>query len=318
MHGFPVAPGSHLAYYSSHGPIENVTTAPDMALIIIHGANRNADDYFCAASAAVDLQSRFSNILLVAPRFYSSSDEREDASLLFWNDQANGPWRYGADASGPTKTSSFAALDKLVISIWKRFPRLKKIVVAGHSSGGQMVQRWTLLTSTWISDRMHSVVANPSSYAYLIPLRFHRGAWIVPGTDESCPQYDQWEWGLADDGDLEVPYRDRALLNASQVIADFRSRRVVYLAGNLDRCNVSSAGWCDSQGLETSCMDEIQGSNRLERNGRYLASLRRLGIWKGHTRRVVQGVGHDHALVFQSLEGLEALFETDTGGDFAL
>jgi pimeloyl-ACP methyl ester carboxylesterase len=310
LHGLSVAPGALLAYYSSHGPIENITGSPDMALLIVHGANRNADDYFCSASAAVELQTTFSNVLLIAPRFYSEYDQRENLSFLFWKDDRDGPWRYGADAMGPTTISSYTALDELVQSIWMQFPNLRQMTIAGHSSGGQFVQRWTLLTSFWFTDRMKSVVANPSSYAYLTPFRFIRGDWNIPRDDGDCPHYNQWEWGLDEGGELEVPYRDYALRNASHVVARFQSRRVLYLAGNLDRCNVSTPGWCDSHGLETNCMDELQGSNRLERNVRYIASLRRLGIWKEHSRRVVQNVGHDHSLMFQSPEGLEALFET--------
>eukprot|EP00555_Chaetoceros_dichaeta_P008843 CAMPEP_0198275078 /NCGR_PEP_ID=MMETSP1447-20131203/63065_1 /TAXON_ID=420782 /ORGANISM="Chaetoceros dichaeta, Strain CCMP1751" /LENGTH=365 /DNA_ID=CAMNT_0043969665 /DNA_START=330 /DNA_END=1427 /DNA_ORIENTATION=- len=330
VHGLSLG-AARLAYYSSHGPIENINTnasSIDMALIMLHGANRNADDYFCSALTAIGLQTRFSNVLLVAPRFFSEIDTRPDNSFLYWKeDDGQGPWRYGANALSPAKISSYTALDVLVDAIWEHFPSLKKMTIAGHSSGGQMIQRWTLLTSSWITGRMHSVVANPSSYAYLTPFRFIRGDWILPNDDNDeenafCPQYNQWEWGLEGGGNLTVPYKDHALntnVSNDALITRFRNRRVLYLAGNLDRCNVStttvdSAGssplWCNSHGLETSCMDEMQGSNRLERSEHYITSLRRLGIWGEHIRRVVHDVGHDHSLMFQSAEGLEALFET--------
>lgn len=306
LHGFVVAPGALLAYYSSHGPIESVNKFPEMVLIVVHGANRNADDYFCSVSAAVELQRRFSNILLIAPRFYSESDKRDNLSFLFWEDSRDGPWRYGADALGPAPISSFSALDELVQSIWRYFPNIMQLTIAGHSSGGQLVQRWTLLTSFWRYGRMQSVIANPSSYAYLTPGRLIHGKWSIP-SDGDCPHYNQWEWGLDEGGDLEVPYRDHALRNISHVVKRFQHRRVLYLVGGLDRCNVSSPGWCDSHGLETTCMDKLQGSNRLERNERYMRSIRELGI--RHKNRVIQSVGHDHSLMFQSPAGLDALFE---------
>lgn len=311
VQGLPVVPGAKLAYYSSHGPIETIMDSSiDMALVMIHGSGRNADDYFCSVSAAVELQTNYSNVLLITPRFYSESDQRdEQGSFLFWKDEGDGPWRYGADSLAPARVSSYTALDKLVESIWKQLPTLKKLVVAGHSSGGQTVQRWTLLTSSWVSGRMHSVVANPSSFAYLTPLRFIEGDWSLPSEDITCPRYNEWEWGLDDGGEMEVPYREVALRNTTHVIERFRDRRVFYLAGSQDRCNVSSTpGWCHSHGMETTCMDELQGSNRFERSARYVSSLRRLGFWKGHVRRVVQDVGHDHALMFQSPEGLEGVF----------
>jgi hypothetical protein len=57
VHGFSLGRGvARLAYYSSHGDIRDDATINrngiHQILFVIHGANRNADDYFCAASAA--------------------------------------------------------------------------------------------------------------------------------------------------------------------------------------------------------------------------------------------------------------------------
>jgi hypothetical protein len=43
-----------------------------MVLFIIHGAGRNADDYFCAASASVELQGVYAldSVLIVAPLYH--------------------------------------------------------------------------------------------------------------------------------------------------------------------------------------------------------------------------------------------------------
>jgi len=126
---------------------------------------------------------------------------------LFANNDA---WRYGADSKGPKQVSSFAALDILVETLRSKLPNLEGLTVAGHSSGGQVVQRWSLLRSVWYDkagNGMHAVVANPSSYAYLFPLRMvNDGKWSVP---KGCCHYD--EWGLLKGSDMEVPYRDEAL-----------------------------------------------------------------------------------------------------------
>ena len=71
----------------------------------------------------------------------------------------------------------------------------------------------------------------------------------------------------------------------------------------------------------------LQGSNRLDRSARFWAAERIIGLRDNddvgdggrggganrtgavrHRRDVVEGVPHDHALMFQSQEGLEALF----------
>jgi hypothetical protein len=194
----------------------------------------------------------------------------------------------------------------MVDLLWSRFPSLMQMTLAGHSAGGQTVQRWTLLTSSWWESRMRAVVANPSSYAYLTPLRYIDGCWRLPKKEAvDCPQCNKWKWGLDDGGDNEVPYyRDATLQNKTDVIERFKSRQVLYLAGGVDRCNVSHAGWCHFHGLETTCMDELQGSNRFERNARHTSSLRLSGIFQNHARRVMEGVGHDHSLMFQSQIGL--------------
>jgi pimeloyl-ACP methyl ester carboxylesterase len=309
--------GAQLAYYSSHGPVETISSEIDMVFIFIHGASRNADDYFCSGLTAIELQTKYLNVLLISPRFLAESDARDDPSYLVWANDGDGLWRYGTDAIAPALVSSYAALDSMVNYLWSRFPDMRQMTVAGHSSGGQTVQRWAMLTSSWRESRMRAIVANPSSYAYLTPLRFIDGYWRRPIKEAAdCPQYNRWQWGLDTDGDIKVPYRDAALKNATEVVEQFKSRQVLYLAGALDRCNISKVvGWCHSHGLETTCMDNLQGSNRIERNERYMSSLRMIGIWKNHARRVVEGVGHDHSLMFQSQIGLESVFGEWDGED---
>jgi hypothetical protein len=96
----------------------------------------------------------------------------------------------------------------------------------------------------------------------------------------------------------------------SNVTSIFSTRDVTYLAGGLDVCNIPDSkkpnGWCNSHGLETSCRDMMQGSNRLERHHWYCSSLQRLNI--SHRCFVVPYVGHDHALMFSSDIGVMALF----------
>jgi hypothetical protein len=310
---------AEIAYYSNMGPLEQINASSvEMALIAVHGAGRNGDDYFCSGKATVELQDRFTQVLVIAPNFFSASDDRPKESLLYWDSKdKDGSWRYGANSIGPVSFSSFAALDQLIFTIQKRFVQLQMITVAGHSSGGQLVQRWSLLSSaTQENDSpfLQIVVANPSNYAYMSPLRFIDGAWRRPDdtTNDSCIHYDQWEWGLSGGGDFHVPYRDHALANTTAVLQRYRTQNVLYLVGSLDRCNVSESrttGWCNSHGLETKCMDQLQGTNRFERNARFLASLDHLGFGRNHHRRVVvPGVGHDHSLMFQSPEGIQAIY----------
>ena len=142
----------------------------------------------------------------------------------------------------------------------------------------------------------------------------------------ACPDYNEWEWGIGtawlqppstkrrNSSIYTVPpYVNDALARYASVIdltSTFSMRDVVYLAGGLDVCTVPDTkkpnGWCNSHGLETSCRDMMQGSNRLERHHWYCASLNSLNM--SHRCFVVPYVGHDHSLMFNSEIGRTALF----------
>ena len=67
------------------------------------------------------------------------------------DDDGFGLWRYGADAdAGPSSAnvSSFDAINSMVSALGdpSQFPDIRRLVVAGHSSGGQLAQRWVMLS----------------------------------------------------------------------------------------------------------------------------------------------------------------------------
>ncbi len=123
VHGFPIMNDTKLAYYSSHGNIlldSAHKSQIQMALVIIHGAGRNADDYYCSATAAVELQKKYptQSVLVVVPRFPSTADPtitlHEGGIALRWADDGDGPWRYGANSVYPpgSNVSSFDTVDQ--------------------------------------------------------------------------------------------------------------------------------------------------------------------------------------------------------------
>jgi len=334
-----------LGYYSSHGTVEHSNKLTkrtieksnvEMLWIVIHGSGRNADDYFCSALEAVELQNQWKDVWVIAPRFFEDIDQ-PPKDFLYWatnNNDGDGTWRYGAnsvnsgDGIDPSTSSlkgvsSYTALDQLIERLWMmQIPHLNQIVIAGHSSGGQYVNRWSLLTESWTyKNKMKVIVANPSSYIYLTPKRWVKESqtWKVPSESKlkNCPNYNQWEWGLDDGGMFNVPYRNDLFKRKrkADVIDSFRQRQVIYLSGSLDLCpgdNMEDIK-CHSHGIETTCMDELQGKNRFDRSLLYLHSLVNLsstepGGWKNHQRHVVEGVGHDHSLMWTSQNGIDAIF----------
>lgn len=149
-------------------------------------------------------------------------------------------------------------------------------------------------------------------------------------TLQDCPDYDEWEWGLAKtrqgyDDVLPTPYKDRVIARAAvtvstngtyesgvQVLVERYGlqRHIIYLAGQLD---VLPNG--------NYCQEQIQGDYRRQRSFRFFQSLseiynannknhhqQQLNTKLKHYRLVVHGVHHDHCLMFQSPEGQQAMF----------
>ena len=149
-------------------PLPNVTRA----LIIVHGRLRNAQTYLQSGEDAAEQAGVGGTTLVIAPQFLNQSDVKRnhlDKQLLRWK---GNDWMAGEPSVEPGAVSSFGALDQIIKHLGNRtlFPALRAIVVAGHSGGGQVVQRFALtghdhptLQTAGISLRF--VVANPSSYA---------------------------------------------------------------------------------------------------------------------------------------------------------
>ncbi|MGA8400025.1 MAG: hypothetical protein WB697_09050, partial [Stellaceae bacterium] len=115
---------------------------PDIrrAVIVVHGYNRNAADYarnMMALGPPADT-------LVVAPQFLAPEDiaaHQLPDSVLRW-DLEN--WEDGNPALGPTALSAFDGFDAILAKLTDRtiFPNLSRIVLAGFSAGGQVVQRY--------------------------------------------------------------------------------------------------------------------------------------------------------------------------------
>ncbi len=192
-----------LAYYSSRGPIHltntdkmnhednsisNDTDKIKLVLIIIHGSGRNADGYLYAGMSASQLQKKYAQdeIMIIAPRFLVPEDDIDqvpvfegDGSVtlyppLQWNETDPIPhtWRYGASALHPWEdVSSYDAIDALVehFAFGKNtgiYENLERVVVAGHSAGGQFTHRWALTSNSGVwGDNSNGGNENQASLA---------------------------------------------------------------------------------------------------------------------------------------------------------
>ncbi|MGC2084911.1 MAG: alpha/beta hydrolase [Bradyrhizobium sp.] len=276
-------------------PEPNITRA----VIVLHGRLRNADVYYRSAKTAQAAAGAAGQAtIMIVPQFLSQIDVEAyhlPADTLRWTLEG---WEGGDDATGPQPASSFEALDAILARLADRklFPNLRDVVVAGHSGGGQVVQRYAIagrgeapLTEAHIAVRY--VVANPSSYAYFSDQR------PEPEIAASCTGYDNWKYGMQARPDYLAKPTPAALEEA------YVARRVIYLLGTEDTNPNHPA-------LDKSCMAEAQGPYRYARGHSYAATMaKRDRGTPNHHLFDVAGVGHDGDKMLTSPCGLHALFD---------
>ncbi len=208
----------------------------ERAVIVIHGKLRNANVYFHTALKARDAAGADpSTTLLIAPQFLATLDTQlhdEPPDLLRWKDDA---WMGGDNAEGDANVSSYAVLDAIVARLADRrqFPNLRYVTFAGHSGGGQVVQRYAVAAheTQALADEgidVRYVVSSPSSYAYFDKERPDASGAPAPFDAARCPGFDAWKYGM-DNRPAYVADRTPAQLEAAYV-----KRRIDYLVGGDD------------------------------------------------------------------------------------
>jgi pimeloyl-ACP methyl ester carboxylesterase len=276
-------------------PLPSITRA----VIVLHGRLRNADVYYKSArTAQAAAGDEGQATIMIVPQFLSQLDIdalKLPEETLRWSLEG---WEGGDDALAPNPVSSFKALDAILAKLADRriFPNLKQVVVAGHSGGGQVAQRYAIAgkgEATLVRQHIEVryVVANPSSYAYFSADR------PEPSIAASCPGYNSWKYGM----DERPPY----LADATPAALEQRyvEREVIYLLGTLDTNPEHPA-------LDKSCMARAQGSYRYARGHDYAdAMAKRDNGTPNHKLFDVAGVGHDADKMLTSTCGLAALFD---------
>src|SRR5215467_1026959 len=168
---FGAGPARSMVYASY--PLHVANPAITRALIMVHGAGRNADHYFETSTAAGFLAGALDNTIIVAPHFIAGQD-KPAANEVMWPEGQNS-WRSGGMSPTNPTISSFDFLDEIVrkLADKKVFPNLTKIVVAGHSAGGQVATRYEMTSKTFGTPGVSItyVVANPSTYAWPAAVR---------------------------------------------------------------------------------------------------------------------------------------------------
>jgi len=293
-------PSRSLLYRSY--PVDVKNDRITRALIVVHGAGRNADDYFRTGVAAAFLAGALEDTIVIAPRFASNDSGCHDKlapNEVNWSCGGDS-WRSGGMALSDNRLNSYDLADELLRKLARKdiFPNLKVIVLSGHSAGGQYVTRYEMANKVHdtLGVPVRYVVSNPSSYAYLDPNRPVDGSPDFRPFREgrNCTTYDTWPYGLQDrKGGYAAKIPD------DQLKKQLAARPVVYLLGELDVMPVG--------GFDSSCPAMAQGPTRRAR-GEAFAKYVNEKYGAHHTTTIVPLCGHNARCMFTADPALPILF----------
>ena len=313
---FGNGPARSMAYGSY--PLDAPNPAITRALIMVHGAGRNADHYFATAMAAAFLAGALENTIVLAPHFTAGRDQPAPNEVV-WPEGPNS-WRSGGASPTNSALTSFDFVDELIrrLADKKVFPNLTRIVVTGHSAGGQFTTRYEM------ANRVHDtpgvaityVVANPSSYAWPAAVRplptgnadpatadkepLGRNGETVnadftfgPFDSTKVPAFNRWPSGLVDVQGYA------AAESADQLTKQLVERPTTYLLGQVD---VLPLG-----GFDSSPMAMAQGPTRRARGEAFFKYVTET-LGAKHAAIIVPECGHNDRCIYTTDIVLPVIF----------
>lgn len=307
--------------YSTYS-LDKPNPAITHALIMVHGANRNADHYFETATSAAFLAGMLNNTIVIAPRFAAARDTVAPNEVL-WPERGD-TWRAGGMSPNNPTLSSFDFVDDLIRKLADKnvFPNLTHIVVTGHSAGGQFTTRYEMankVDGTLRGVTITYVVANPSSYAWPSAVRplptgdadpahaveeplgkmgekVHTDFTYGPFDSTSSPRlrnYNHWPMGLAD----RTGYT--ASMSDEQLKKQLAERPTTYLLGQVD---VLPLG-----GFDSSPNAMAQGPTRRARGEAFVKFITD-SLGARPTTIIVSECGHNDRCIFTTNDVFPAIF----------
>lgn len=299
-------------------PLDAANPAITRALIMVHGAGRNADHYFETSTAAGFLAGALDNTIIIAPHFIAGRDKPSPNEVV-WPEGQNS-WRSGGPSPTNPTITSFDFVDEIIrkLADKKVFPNLVRIVVAGHSAGGQFATRYEMTSKVYDTPgvTISYVVANPSSYAWPSAVRplptgdadrttadkealgangekVHTTFEFGPFDTTKARNYNRWPAGLENRAGYSAgPPND-------QLIKQLVERPTTYLLGQVD---VLPLG-----GFDSSATAMAQGPTRRARGEAFFKYVTQT-LGAKHTAIIVPECGHNDRCIFTTDVVFPAIF----------
>lgn len=308
--------GLKLEYWSNF-PLNKKNSCIKKVIFVVHGNERNAYSRFKSVDRLTKKYDLEKEILIISPAFKAIRDDFAADEYYF----SSAGWKEGDKSLNlGNEVSSFELTDKLLSTVLDAdpFPYLQKVMVAGHSAGGQFAQRYalfSLLPDAFPQVGFSFFVLNPSSYTYPLSVRpspllddvfllpyYYLGSIRIMKPEflisaGNCPdEYDDYKYGMNNKND----YASR--IPAYQSILNYVNREVFYFLGALDTSTD------DSDDLDLRCEAKLQGRHRLERGQNYFKLIDRY-YSHHHKIGIIPGVGHDNAGMLNSAQVVDALLD---------
>jgi pimeloyl-ACP methyl ester carboxylesterase len=303
-----------VTYEATHSFDEQLASITRL-VFMIHGILRNTDVYHPLVMDAYRAAGEPQHVAVISPQFLTAEDIVEfnlEDDVPYWT---RGGWSAGhlsrneGELPRPVRVSSYAVLDRMLERALRAYPSLEEVIIAGHSAGGQFVNRYAagsraheLLAQQGVA--ITYIIANPSSYLYFCdhrPISHHpiRFAPVAETEHNDCEGFDNYRYGLTN---LNA-YMQTA--GAEQLAERFASRRVIYFLGARDNDP-------EARFLARGCAAMAQGAHRLERGiayYHYMAFLFGPEVHERHSKVIVPGVAHSARGMYTSRDGVAILFE---------
>ena len=296
---------------TSH-PLDGTNHNTEYLIIMIHGGGLNAEGSFETAAKVIEgLKKPKDHFLFLAPQFIEGV-KLDETGLLFWDRK----WRSGGLSlstglnDGLPSLSSFEVIDRLIDVSVKQNPNIHRIIILGHSAGGQFVVRYAAINNQHEplfkkGITVRYVVANPSSYPYLNETRYKfnsKGEVLKTSKEElaDCSGFNGYKYGT----DNLYGYAEN--LSKQTIRTRLLTRPVMFLLGAED----TGQGWM----LDKPCEAEAQGMNRYERGMLFQHHLRTFTKSIQDSQHIwmeIPGVGHNSAEMFTHSEFITKLKTLD-------
>ncbi len=292
------------------------TSMPGIKRIVVvqHGVNRDAKTTFTDTNAGLlNSGANTSEILLIAPKLYNNTDSVPSGNP-YWN---SSDWLSGYNALSTPHVSSFTVIDDLLKKINDAtvFPNVTQVVMAGHSAGAQMYQRYAAFNDVYETMRpqisLKYAFANAGTYMYFSTDR-PTGSAADGATafstftgQASCANYNDYKYGLGNFPASTFTYPHSMTPDA--LFTRFAGRNASFFQGTADTLNYN-----ESATLDSDCAAVLSGDYRFARgitNIRYERyNAAKLGKALNHTAQRVEGVSHNEGNMWGSVCASTLLF----------